>query len=75
MSPPTRTACRSSPCSAISQAASRRLTRAEPSSAVTALASARLLAGAKTARLRKTFAAVVAALAVEMIYHGLTGKV
>jgi uncharacterized protein len=39
------------------------------------LAGARLLAGARTALLRKTFGVVVAALAIEMIYNGLKGRI
>lgn len=39
-----------------------------------AVLGARYLAGARTDRLRLVFAAVVAALAVQMIYSGLTGR-
>jgi uncharacterized membrane protein YfcA len=35
---------------------------------------ARFLAGAETRRLRLVFGAVIAIMAVEMIYSGLTGK-
>lgn len=41
---------------------------------VGAVAGARYLAGARTARLRLVFAAVVAVLAVQMIYSGITGR-
>lgn len=40
-----------------------------------ALLGARLLPGAKTRHLRLIFAIVVVVLAVEMIYHGLTGRI
>jgi uncharacterized membrane protein YfcA len=36
---------------------------------------ARALPGLKTSSLRHVFAAVIAILAVEMIYHGLTGRI
>ncbi len=39
------------------------------------LMGARLLPKTRTARLRTLFAVVVAALAVEMIYHGMTGRI
>lgn len=42
---------------------------------VGSLAGARLLAISSAASLRKLFGLVVAALAVEMIYHGLTGRI
>ena len=43
-------------------------------SLVAGLLGARLLPRARTASLRLVFSIVVAVLAVEMIYHGLTGK-